>query len=52
MFVVHLLSLNFVFQTKASVDAVHLLFTFSQPVNLSHSFFKGKMGLTAAKPKN
>jgi hypothetical protein len=25
MFVIHLLSLNFVFQTKASVNAVHLL---------------------------
>ena len=40
MFVVHLLSLNFVFQTNASVNAVHLLFTSGQPVNLSHSFFK------------
>src|SRR6056300_1052709 len=36
MFVIHLLSLNFVFQTKASVNAVHLLFTLSQPVNLSY----------------
>jgi hypothetical protein len=50
MFVIHLLSLNFVFQTKASVNAVHLLFTKCQPVNLSYSFFKGKMGLTVAKP--
>jgi hypothetical protein len=40
MFVVHLLSLNFVFQTNASVNAVHLLFTSGQPVNLSRSFFK------------
>jgi predicted transcriptional regulator len=40
MFAIHLLSLNFVFQTKALVNAVHLLFTSSQPVNLSHSFFK------------
>ena len=40
MFVIHLLSLNFVFQTKASVNAVHLLFTSSLPVNLSHSFFQ------------
>jgi predicted transcriptional regulator len=40
MFVIHLLSLNFVFQTKASLNAVHLLFTLSQPVNLSHSFFQ------------
>ena len=40
MFVIHLLSFSFVFQTKASVNAVHLLFTSSQPVNLSHSFFK------------
>ena len=40
MFAIYLLSLNFVFQTKASVNAVHLLFTSSQPVNLSHSFFK------------
>jgi hypothetical protein len=50
MFVIYLLSRNFVFQTKASVNAVHLLFTLSQPVNLSHSFFKSTMGLTAAKP--
>ena len=49
MFVIHLLSLNFVFQTKASVNAVHLLFTLSRPVNLSY-FFKSTMGLTAAKP--
>ena len=42
MFAIHLLSLNFVFQTKAFVDAVlYLAFTLSQPVNLSHSFFKG-----------
>ena len=40
MFVIHLLSLNFVFQTNASVNAVHLLFTSGQSVNLSHSFFK------------
>ena len=40
MFVIHLLFLNFVFQTKASVNAVHLLFTKCQPVNLSHSFFQ------------
>jgi hypothetical protein len=44
MFVIHLLSLNFVFQTKASVNAVHLLFTSSQPVNLSYSFFKSTDG--------
>jgi hypothetical protein len=50
MFVIHLLSRNFVFQTKASVNAVHLLFTLSQPVNLSYSFLRVKMGLTAAKP--
>ena len=50
MFVIRLLSLNFVFQTNALVDAVHLLFTSGQPVNLSHSFFKSTMGLTAAKP--
>jgi len=51
MFVIHLLSFNFVFQTKALVDAVlYLAFTLRQPVNLSYSFFKGKMGLTAAKP--
>ena len=44
MFVIHLLSLNFVFQTNASVNAVHLLFTSSQPVNLSYSFFQGDDG--------
>jgi predicted transcriptional regulator len=44
LFVIHLLSLNFVFQTKASVNAVHLLFTSSQPVNLSYSFFQGDDG--------
>ena len=42
MFVIHLLSFSFVFQTKASVNAVHLLFTSSQPVNLSHSFLRVK----------
>ena len=40
MFVIHLLSLNFVFQTKASVNAVHLLFTLSQPVSLCRSFLR------------
>jgi hypothetical protein len=40
MFVIYLLSLNFVFQTKALVDAVlYLAFTLSQLVNRSHSFF-------------
>ena len=39
MFVIHLLSLNFVFQTKASVNAVlNLSFTISQPVSLSYFF--------------
>jgi hypothetical protein len=51
MFVIHLLSLNFVFQTKALVDAViYLALTLSQPVYLSRSFLKSTMGLTAAKP--
>jgi hypothetical protein len=50
MFVIHLMSLNFEFQTKALVNTNHLLFTSSQPVNLSHSFFESTMGLTAAKP--
>ena len=50
MLVIHLVSLNFVLQTKASVNAVHLLFTSSQPVNLNLYFFKSTMGLTAAKP--
>ena len=43
MFAIHLLSLNFVFQTKASVNDVHLLFTLSRPVNLSY-FFKSQDG--------
>ena len=40
MFVIHLLSLNFEFQTKASVNTVHFQFTLNQSVNLSHSFSK------------
>ena len=44
MFVIHLLSRSFVFQTKASVNAVHLLFILGQSVNLSHSFFQGYDG--------
>mgnify|MGYP001335552868 CR=1 FL=1 len=41
MFVIHLLSLNFDFQTNASVNAViNYAFTLSQPVNLSHSFLR------------
>ena len=41
MFVIRLLSLNFVFQTNALVDAViYLALTLCQPVNLSRSFFK------------
>ena len=50
MLVIHLLSLNFVFQTNATVNAVHLLFTSGQPVNLRRSSLKSTMGLTAAKP--
>ena len=44
MFVIHLLSLNFEFQTKASVITVHFQFTLNQSVNLSHSFFKEYYG--------
>jgi len=44
LFVIHLLSRSFVFQTKASVNAVHLLFILGQSVNLSHSFFQGYDG--------
>jgi hypothetical protein len=53
MFVIRLLSLNFVLQTNASVNALlNLPFTSSKPVNLSHSFLRVKWDSQRRSRKN